>query len=126
MASSVETRVPFLDHSLVEFMYSLPSNYKINNGESKFLLKEILREKFDYQEQRDTKHYVATPQREWLKDESIKNEILEQIRYGVVNKNGMINFEKFHKDYNAYSKSNDLGNSFFIWKIINLEYLLGH
>jgi asparagine synthase (glutamine-hydrolysing) len=126
MANSVETRVPFLDHSLVEFMYSLPSNYKIKHGESKFLLKEILRKKFNYQEQRSTKHYVATPQREWLKEESIKNEILEQIRYGVLKTNKMINFEKFHKDYTTYSNSNEPGNSFFIWKIINLEYLLGH
>ncbi len=126
MANSVETRVPFLDHSLVEFMYSLPSNYKIKHGESKFLLKEILRKKFNYQEQRSTKLYVATPQREWLKEESIKNEILEQIRYGVLKTNKMINFEKFHKDYTTYSNSNELGNSFFIWKIINLEYLLGY
>ncbi len=126
MANSVETRVPFLDHSLVEFMYSLPSNYKIKHGESKFLLKEILRKKFNYQEQRSTKLYVATPQREWLKEESIKNEILEQIRYGVLKTNKMINFEKFHNDYTTYSNSNELGNSFFIWKIINLEYLLGH
>ena len=126
MASSVETRVPFLDHSLVEFMYSLPSNYKIKNGESKFLLKEILRKKFNYHEQRNIKHYVATPQREWLKDKFIRNEILEQVRYGKLETNKMINFEKFHKDYVAYSDSSELGNSFFIWKIINLEYLLGY
>lgn len=124
MASGVESRVPFLDHSLVEFLYSLPSIYKIKNGESKFLLKEILRTKFNYESQRHIKHYVATPQREWLKSQSIRDRILEELRYGVLNKNKMIDFEKFHKDYVIYSNSNSLGNSFFIWKIINMEYLL--
>ena len=30
MASSIEGRVPFLDHRLVEFSFNMPDHYKIN------------------------------------------------------------------------------------------------
>ena len=42
MATSVELRVPFLDHKIVEFAASLPPEYKINNGEGKFILKKLM------------------------------------------------------------------------------------
>jgi asparagine synthase (glutamine-hydrolysing) len=42
MAASVELRVPFLDHKIVEFASSLPPEYKINNGEGKFILKKVM------------------------------------------------------------------------------------
>jgi len=42
MAASIELRVPFLDHRLVELAASLPSSYKIRNGEGKYILKSIM------------------------------------------------------------------------------------
>lgn len=42
MAVSLETRVPFLDHELVEFAARLPLSYKSRNGEGKWLLRELL------------------------------------------------------------------------------------
>lgn len=40
MATSVELRVPFLDHKLVEFATSMPSKLKLRNGTGKYLLKK--------------------------------------------------------------------------------------
>lgn len=42
MANSLEGRVPFLDHRVVEFAWKLPLEYKMRNGQSKWLLREIL------------------------------------------------------------------------------------
>lgn len=42
MAFSVETRLPFLDVELVEFLLNLPYSSKIRNGWSKFILRQIL------------------------------------------------------------------------------------
>ncbi len=41
MAQGVEARVPFLDHSLVEFMLSVPGSLKFKNKQTKYLLKKV-------------------------------------------------------------------------------------
>jgi asparagine synthase (glutamine-hydrolysing) len=42
MATAIELRVPFLDHEIVEFAASLPPEYKIYNGEGKFIFKKVM------------------------------------------------------------------------------------
>lgn len=42
MAVSLESRVPFLDHRIVEFAWSLPMSYKLEGGNGKRVLKEML------------------------------------------------------------------------------------
>ena len=42
MANSIELRVPFLDHRIVEHAATLPSNYKIHRGDTKFILKRAM------------------------------------------------------------------------------------
>ena len=41
MACAVETRVPFLDHRLVELAFRLPSHLKLNHGEGKCVVKRV-------------------------------------------------------------------------------------
>ena len=43
MASSIETRAPFLDHKLIEFAWKIPHRLKNKNGQGKWILKEILK-----------------------------------------------------------------------------------
>lgn len=43
MANGIESRLPFLDYRLVEFCARLPIEWKIRNGETKYILREYLR-----------------------------------------------------------------------------------
>jgi len=43
MANSIELRVPFLDHRIVEYAAAIPSRYKIRGTETKFVLKKSLK-----------------------------------------------------------------------------------
>jgi len=67
MAFSLESRVPFLDYRLVQFVLSLPSNYLIRNGYTKAILREsmkgILPESI---RARKSKLGFATPEKEWM------------------------------------------------------------
>ena len=68
MAFSREVRNPFLDYRLVEFIFSLPANYKIRRGRNKFILREAMRgiipkkviNRFD-------KVGYITPESKWLR-----------------------------------------------------------
>lgn len=71
MAHSVESRAPFLDVDLVEFIVSNPSEYKINNGISKFILRESLQKQLPKNiYERIGKIGFATPEEEWITNDS--------------------------------------------------------
>jgi asparagine synthase (glutamine-hydrolysing) len=66
MAFSIESRVPFLDHRLVELCLSLPTHFKIRDGWSKFIQRRasenLLPPEIAW---RRDKLGFATPQAEW-------------------------------------------------------------
>lgn len=69
MAFSIESRVPFLDHRLVNFIRALPTHQKINNGWTKLILRKIIADKLPNEIvwRKDKKGFV-TPQQDWKKD----------------------------------------------------------
>jgi asparagine synthase (glutamine-hydrolysing) len=66
MAHAVESRVPFLDHRIVEFCFRLPPAYKIARGERKRILREVAREYLPdvVMERKDKKVFVSKS--DWL------------------------------------------------------------
>lgn len=75
MALSREVRLPFLSHKLVEFVFSLPDEYKLNNGWTKFVLRKsmnkILPESICW---RSDKIGYEAPQEKWIQSE--KNRVV--------------------------------------------------
>lgn len=72
MAASVETRVPFLDHELVEFVFSLPTHLKIKNGIGKYLMKKYMKKYFSNDFIYRKKQGFPVPLFEWFVDSGEK------------------------------------------------------
>lgn len=66
MAVSLELRVPFLDHTLVEFAASLPANLKLKGFKTKYLLKCMGRELLPASILKRPKHGFELPVASWL------------------------------------------------------------
>lgn len=83
MAFSIESRVPFLDHRLVEYSIALDHDWKIKNGWTKYVLRKTAEPILDKEVVwRKYKMGFLTPQKSW-KESSQKqvNEFIEQVKW---------------------------------------------
>ena len=68
MACSIESRVPFLDHTFVEFAATIPDNLKIRGGVAKYILKKAVEDLLPHSIIYRKKMGFPTPLRQWLMD----------------------------------------------------------
>jgi asparagine synthase (glutamine-hydrolysing) len=67
MGVSLETRVPMLDHRVVEFAFSLPANMKVRDGQTKWLLRQVLYQHVPSSMIERPKQGFAMPVGEWMR-----------------------------------------------------------
>lgn len=78
MAHGREVRLPFLDHELVEFVFSLPAHFKIRQGWSKWLLRKTMDKKLpDSITWRTGKVGFEPPQAQWMEGKAMQEAIRE-------------------------------------------------
>ena len=121
MAHSVESRVPFLDHRLVEFAFTLNNDCKISSGVTKKILREsvkdILPEKI--YNRRDKKGFVTPGEQSWLRG-PMKN--LLEIDYSKL---PFLNKETVKGVIDNYKKG-DNKNSKLVWRLVTLNYWISN
>jgi asparagine synthase (glutamine-hydrolysing) len=81
MAHGREVRLPFLSHELVEFIFLLPSNYKIRHGRTKWLLRKAMEKRLpDEITWRHDKVGFEPPQQQWMQHHRVQDAIQEAKR----------------------------------------------
>ena len=80
MAFSVETRLPFLNHILVEFALRVPFYLKVNSFNFKYILRVALKDYLPKAilERKDKKGF-STPLKIWLENSRLREDIASQI-----------------------------------------------
>lgn len=122
MQYSLETRVPLLDHRMLEFSVNLAPELKIKNGETKYLLKQVL---YDYVPATffdRPKWGFSIPIRYWLQNE-LKFLPEKYLSRAVLEKHDIFNVEEIKKIEARYFAGEDfLFNK--IWAVIMLNQWL--
>jgi len=121
MAFSLESRTPFLDHRLVEYTLSMPSRCKIRNGETKYILRQVMKGLLPEPiRKRKDKIGFETPQDEWFRTPDFQALINEILNSESFQNRGFIYSKKALDLYSKHLKK-EINISKEIWKWIHLE-----
>ncbi len=115
MAYSLEARIPFLDHRLVEFMTKVHKDIKLPGSERKSILKHTIGKKLPESLIHATKKGFVVPVREWFKDEKFKN------RFDKLFKDSSIFNNEIIKQIIHENKKGRVDNGNFIWMLFVLD-----
>ncbi|MBB3047833.1 asparagine synthase (glutamine-hydrolyzing) [Litorivivens lipolytica] len=119
MAASLESRVPFLDHRLVEKVLAIPGRYRLRGGKTKALLRDAVRDIVPQEIMNRRKMGFPVPIRAWLRDRY--RWIVEDLVLGE----RALSRDQFNADYvkalayRHFNGSED--NAERLWMLINLE-----
>ncbi len=115
MANSLEVRLPLLDHKIVEFANNLPNKYKIKNGQSKWLMRELLYRYVPKELIERPKMGFSMPLNTWLRKE-LKSSILKLFDDNDLIRAAGINKEKVDLIWNQHQQGKK-DNNFAIWSM---------
>lgn len=90
MAHGREVRLPFLQHELVSFVFSLPSHLKINEGRTKWILRKAMNDRLPAAiTWRTDKIGFEPPQKQWMQHPVMQQYLVEarkkMVAAGIVN-----------------------------------------
>lgn len=119
MAASIESRVPFLDHQLVEFALSIPSRFKIFGKSAKHILKEAMHNLLPESIINRRKMGFPTPITEWLLGPQL-NLIEELLLSPRSLDRGLFRREAVQRLF-AEHRAGQCDHADRIWRLLNLE-----
>ena len=102
MAHGREVRLPFLNHQLVEFAFSLPSQFKIRNAWTKWILRQTMADQLPNDiVWRKKKIGFEPPQKQWMQDNRVQDMVQEARRKLVTEK--ILRAEILNRSVSAHS-----------------------
>ncbi|MCQ9207441.1 MAG: asparagine synthase (glutamine-hydrolyzing) [Omnitrophica bacterium] len=123
MAHSVETRSPFLDYRLIEYAFTLPLEYKIRSGETKFILRKIMSGCIpESVRTRQDKMGFPTPLKSWLKG-PMRREITDIFNSKEFNKRPYLDSKSVRDEFKFFCEKGK-PSELTIWSWLNLELWL--
>ncbi len=119
MSLGKELRPCFLDVKLITSLFKLKKSEQFRGRLGKIFLREIFKNDLKRKIVFAKKRNIQTPQSFWFKKD-LKKWIDDYFKKTEIWDAGWLNRENFYKNLDLFYKGK-INNSFFIWKIINLD-----
>ncbi|MGE3166287.1 MAG: asparagine synthase (glutamine-hydrolyzing) [Planctomycetota bacterium] len=118
MAHSVEARVPFLDHELVEFAMRLPASYKLRDGVGKWLLKRAAEAYLPTELVYRKKQGFGAPMETWFRNEDFAKRCFAALDRSRLAREGYFD-AGYVRGMLDRQVSGAGGYSFHLWTVLN-------
>ncbi|HXG64695.1 MAG TPA: asparagine synthase (glutamine-hydrolyzing) [Blastocatellia bacterium] len=119
MATSIEARVPFLDHKLVEFAMALPQGMKYRDGQTKRILKKALKGVIPDRVLNRKKQGFGTPIGEWML-EGMADFVEDRLMNSPLRRREFFDYG-YIKRLLTEHRAGQVDYSFFLWSLLNLS-----
>lgn len=117
MSTSLEARVPFLDHELVQFTMDIGSRWKIGNNRPKLLLRKAVQGWIPDEIIHRPKMGFGAPMKEWLKSDFGRH-VKNRLDASHVQRSGLFDKTAIDALFREHKKNKDM--SPYLWSLYNL------
>jgi len=119
MSQSREVRLPFLYHEMVEFVFSLPPHFKIQDGWTKCIMRSAFQNLLPQEiAWRKNKIGYEPPQKSWMETSAVKEKIRESKR--KLYEQDVISKQEFEKQPVTNSAASINNKSWSLWMAGNM------
>jgi asparagine synthase (glutamine-hydrolysing) len=124
MASSVESRLPFMDYRLVEFAFTLPDSLKLHNGFNKYVLRQSMRELLPARVVATrAKQPFKAPYTEWLR--GAWRPMIQDLLVNTCEVGRFLDYPRFREKLASYLDGNERAlPTYLLWRVLNTELWL--
>jgi asparagine synthase (glutamine-hydrolysing) len=119
MACSLEARLPFLDHRLVELSFQLPARYKIRGWSTKRVLRRAIRDLVPPDVLRKRKHGFSVPLDPWFQG-PLKRFAFEVLLDDRARQRGYFNIPVVERLWREHAAGRNVWDS-QLWLLLNFE-----
>jgi asparagine synthase (glutamine-hydrolysing) len=119
MATSLETRVPLLDHKVVELAFQIPGHLKLKGMTTKWILKKTMERLLPPQNIHRKKEGFSIPIKHWLKNE-LKSLMLHYLNKSRIEQAGFFNFTPIEHMIDAHLDGRE-NFSHQLWALLVFE-----
>ena len=119
MCHSLEVRVPFLDHRLMEFCATIPPEMKMKWFQKKYLLKKAVKNILPAEVINHRKQGFVGPMAQWLK-EDLKSYTLETLSEGNLNRHNLLNHKTIKRILDEHFSGREIHDT-LIWSLLTFQ-----
>ena len=120
MRNSIESRVPFLDHELVEACFQVPSEFKIIQNQQRIITKYSFRNLINKEYLFKNKKSIADPQSFWIFGD-LYEFVIDTFSSSDFASSDIINNREVKKNLELLKKRDGHVNSFLLFQLLSIE-----